>query len=397
MNRYAWLVLLAAIPFAGCSHEAKSDAPAPEKKATTHEESAVHLDAAAQERLGVAVAELAPRSLRPQVQAYGRVVADPAQAFELRAPIAGTVKVGGEWPAIGATLPDGASIGSIEPRLSAIERADLGARLAAAKGEEATATAALDVAKSELERAKTLNADGKNVSDRVLEEAQGRVKVETARLSAATESRRDIEAALDPKVFAAGAIPLVLARGGEVLEVLARPGESVEAGAPIARFGRFDPALVRVELPIGVSVGKSERATVVAAAHPERPLAAQRVALAANSDTQGQALLFRATAGDLNLRPGEAVTAWIESDVPAVEGFVVPRSAVVRNAGKAWVYVRTGDAAFAREELAVDRAVPEGWLTTADWAKGARVVVAGAQSVLSAEIASASGGGGEEE
>ena len=86
-----------------------------------------------------------------------------------------------------------------------------------------------------------------------------------------------------------------------------------------------------------------------------------------------------------------------DRDAPAAEGAVVPRSAVVRHAGKAWVYVRVGDDAFHREELAVDRAVPEGWVTTADWAKNARVVVTGAQSVLSTEIQNASGAGGEEE
>ena len=386
-----------AAVLAGCSREAASE-PAPEKgppKQGAGGETAVHLDRAAQEKLGIAVAELAPRSLRPQVQAFGRVVADPSQVYELRAPVAGTVRAAGTWPAIGAAVPDGAQLGSIEPRLTASERADLGARLATAKGDEATASAALDVAKSALERAKTLNADQKNVSDRALEEARGRVQEESARLAAASEARRGFEATLDPKTFASGALPLVLERGGEVLDLGARPGEVVEPGALLARVGRYESALVRVELPIGVSAGAADRATIVPAAHVDRRLDGRRVALA--SESAGEALLFRASAGDLALRPGEAVTAWIEADVPASEGVVVPRSAVVRHAGKAWVYLKSGDEGFARQEIVLDRAVPEGWFTSADWAKGAQAVVAGAQSVLSAEILGASGSGGEEE
>jgi hypothetical protein len=387
--------LLAVVLACACSREPAAEAAA--EKHARHGDADVHLDRAAQEKLGIAVAELAARSLKPQVQAFGRVVADPSQEFELRAPVAGTLRAAGTWPAIGAALPDGAQVGSIEPRLSAVERADLAARLAAAKGDEATATAALDVAKSALERAKTLNADNKNVSDRVLEESRGKVKEETARLAAATETRRGLEATLDPKTFASGALPLVLERGGEVIDLGALPGESMEPGALVVRVGRFDTVLVKVELPIGTTAGAAERATIVPAAHAEIRLEARRVARAATSETQGEALLFRASAGDFHLRPGEAVTAWIEDDVPASEGVVVPRAAIVRHAGKAWVYIQQGDDGFARREIALDRAVPEGWFTSADWAKGAQAVVAGAPSVLSAEILGASGGGGEEE
>jgi hypothetical protein len=400
MKRSPWLALWAAALLAACAREDAKTEANPEKVSAEHGprgEALVHIPRAAQERLGIAVAALAPRSLRPQVLAYGRVVADPSQMFELHAPIAGTIRSAADWPAVGSTVQDGARIGSIEPRLSAVERADLSARLAAAKGDEATARAALDVSKAALERAKTLNADGKNVSDRALEEAQGRVQEETARLTAATDSRRGLEATLDPATFATAAIPLAFPHGGEVLEIGARPGESVEAGALIARIGRFDPVLARVELPIGLSLAKSERATIVAAAHPDRQLDGQRVALAPTSETQGQALLFRVAAGDTAIRPGEAVTAWLDRDGPELAGVAVPRSALVRHAGKTWVYVATGDDAFERREIALDHTLPEGWFTDAAWTKDARVVVGGAQSVLSAEILSASAGAGEEE
>ena len=392
---------LAAALVPGCSAkvgpgETPAKAQAPRARGA-HGEPLVKIDRATQERLALRVEELVPRSMRPQVQAFGRVVADPSQSFELRAPVAGTIRAQGTWPGIGETVADGATIGSILPRLSAVERADLAARLAAAKGDEESARAAAEVAKSALERARTLNADAKNVSDRVLQEAEGRVKEEAARLSAAGDARRVLESALEPGASAAAALPLVIGKGGEVVEVLARPGESVEAGAPVVRAGRFDPALVRIELPIGESIDPAaDLARIVPLAHPDRTLEGRRVALAPAAEAQGQALLFRASLGELRLRPGEAVTAWIDRPGAPEEGTIVPRSAVVRHAGKAWVYVRSGDEGFAREELALDRAVPEGWFTSADWAKDARAVVLGAQSVLSTEILSASAGGGEE-
>jgi hypothetical protein len=407
MNRALAAALLAcglSIALAsGCTRKTASEEPLaktpPEAKPVRgpRGEPIVHIDRAAQERMGLQVADLAPLSLRPELRAYGRVVSDPSQTWELRAPVAGTVRASGTWPGIGDTLADGATLGSLEPRLSAVERADLAARLAAAKGEQASASAAIDVAQTALERARTLNADGKNVSDRALQEAEGRVKEESARLAASSESRRVLEAALDPKTFSTGALPLVLERGGEVVDLRARPGEAVEAGAPLARIERFDPALVRVELPIGESVDPPERALVVPVAHPDRTLEGRRVALAPTAEAQGQALLFRVTPGELRLRPGQAVTAWIERPVPPQDGAIVPRSAVVRHAGKAWVYVQTGDEEFAREEVALDHAVPEGWFVTADWARKARAVVTGAQSVLSTEILSASSGGAEEQ
>jgi hypothetical protein len=190
---------------------------------------------------------------------------------------------------------------------------------------------------------------------------------------------------------------LKLASAAEVVEIAARPGEDVQAGALILRAALFDPALLRVELPIGDRVDRPVRARIVAASGGDRAFDATFVAGAPSSETQGRARLFRAAA-DTGLRPGEAVTAWIEDGVHPLEGLVVPRSAVVRHAGKAWIYARKDEGTFVRVELRLEHPLPEGWLAVEPGIRELpSVVVEGAQSLLSTEILAAAGGGGEEE
>lgn len=383
----AALLLLAA-----CAREPEPAEARAEKTAPRASEG-VHLDAAAQERLGIAVAELAPSATKPVVRAYGRVVADPSRAFGVRAPIAGILHAEGEWPAIGARR-EASDLGWIEPRLSPTERTDLAAREAQAQQGLAEAEADLAIARKELERVRTLNAQEKSVSDRAVEEADARAKSDDAKKVAAQRELEVIQGALSGRSSAAYRLPLPEA--SEVTEVLARPGEQVEAGAMLLRTVRFDEALVRVEIPIGESIENPDRASIVAASRPEAKLEAAFVAVAPTSENQGASLLFRAKGA--GLRPGEAVTAWIERGGDAVEGLVVPRSAVVRHAGKAWIYVRKDPETFVRTELRLDRPLPEGWLASGAETKDARAVaVTGAQSLLSAELLGSAGEGGGDE
>ncbi len=383
------IVFLVCALAPGCSHP-----PPPEVRAGKAD-AGLHVDQAAQERLGIVLAPLESRSMRPQVRAYGRVVADPGQVYELRTSVAGTIHANREWPRLGERIEDRTVLGWIEPRFSPAEAADLAIRSAQANRDALESRAALAAAKTELDRVRTLNADGKNASDRALADAELRVQTEDARLKGAITENGAIGASRGNDAIAAH--PLLVVQGGETTEIGARPEEAVDASALVLRLQRFDFVLARVELPVGVPLGAAQRASLVALAHPDRTLEGVLAGRAPDSEAQGEAYFVRAPAGDLALRPGEAVTAWLERDGPALEGVVVPRSAIVRHAGKAWVYVATGDASFERRELALEHALPEGWFTDAAWTKDARAVVGGAQSLLSTEILNASAGAGEEE
>ena len=65
----------------------------------------------------------------------------------------------------------------------------------------------------------------------------------------------------------------------------------------------------------------------------------------------------------------------------------VPSAAVVRHAGRAFLYVQTSDETFARQEVRLDRPTADGWFVAGGLAAGQRVVVSGAQQLLSVELA----------
>jgi multidrug efflux pump subunit AcrA (membrane-fusion protein) len=69
-----------------------------------------------------------------------------------------------------------------------------------------------------------------------------------------------------------------------------------------------------------------------------------------------------------------------------LDGVVVPRSAVVRHEGKGWVYLQTGEDAFVRREIELDRPTEAGWFVPTGITAKDRVVVTGAQTIFSVEL-----------
>lgn len=227
----------------------------------------------------------------------------------------------------------------------------------------------------------------KNVSDRVVQEAEARVSTEQARVTAANQSIRLIESALNSMSGAAATIEID--RGGQVIEVLVHPGESIEAGQPMMRVVRFDRLLARVDVPAGDTVAGNVAAANIIPLGYERPVRGERVSLAAAVDpkTQGQPFLFRVPDPSFTLRPGLSVTAYLEVPGAPRKGIVIPRSAVVRQAGKTWVYVQTAKDLFTRREVSLEDPTAEGWFARS-LSAGDRVVTTGAQTLLSEEFKS---------
>ena len=95
-----------------------------------------------------------------------------------------------------------------------------------------------------------------------------------------------------------------------------------------------------------------------------------------------------------SLRPGAVVTAWLGTLGPAENGVIVPRSAIVRHEGGAFVYVQSSDDAFERRRVELTRPTENGWFVDEPLRPGERAVVAGAQQLLSEELKSH---GGEQE
>ncbi|MBI5487747.1 MAG: HlyD family efflux transporter periplasmic adaptor subunit [Deltaproteobacteria bacterium] len=350
-------------------------------------------------RSGVKTEPLAAATLEPEVVAYGRLEEDPSRSFTLRAPLAGILRASpvAPWPSPGSTLSDGAVVGSVEPRYAPAERVDLSSRLVAARSEKQAVSAEVATARAALERARTLHAEDRTVSDRALQEAELAVDTARARLRQAEETIRLLEAALVAGSADAGVLPLAVERGGEVVEALAQPGEAVESGQPILRVVRFDRLVARIDVPAGELLAEPVAAAgVFLLGDEDRVLGAETIGPAPSFDPDipGRTILFRVGVEGTALRPGAAVGARLRSTGAALTGVVVPRSAVIRTSGRAWVWVDRAPR-FVRREVPLDRPTASGWFAGAGFAAGERVVVVGAQDLLSAEMMA--GGGGEEE
>jgi len=342
---------------------------------------------------------LATKTYRPEIEAFGVVQEDPSQSFTLRAPLPGTITKANEsdWPRLGDVLPDGAVVGILEPRLSPTDRVDLASKLASAKADVEADLAVLEQDRLSFERLKALNAEEKSVSDRALQEAQAKVKGDEARVKAAKETAVAIESATSASAGAPGALPLVLRRGGQVVDVQMNVGENAESGQAILRVARYDSVLVAVSAGIGqnVDISAGSTATITPAGDEKHRLQGKFVGLAPAVDpkTLGQTLLFRVEQNPTGLRPGMAVSAKLpRADTAEKPGMIVPQHAVVYYGGKPWVYVQKDQQTFTRREIMVDAPTDDGFFVPGGLAgnnqKQPRIVTVGAQTLLSEELKS---------
>ena len=143
-----------------------------------------------------------------------------------------------------------------------------------------------------------------------------------------------------------------------------------------------------MDLPAGEAVDpKISSARIVPMGHEDRQFRGERVSLASAIDprTLGEGYLFRVTGLGALLRPGAAVTAYLQVPGKPAKGVLIPQSSIVRSGGKTWVYRQIDDDKFTREEVTLNRSTPRGWLVTQGTSAGSRIVTVGAQMLLSEE------------
>lgn len=228
-----------------------------------------------------------------------------------------------------------------------------------------SAQAALDPSEAQYRRTRRLYAEHKNASLRDLQSAQATYLSNKARLQALEQQLRDrwgLEIArMDPR-----------ARGALVSALIDRR-----------------EAIVRVTAPIGDAlVAPPRRAEVFVLGHERQPLAARAIyyAPAINPRMQGQAFLMLISTKRFPVRPGVAVSASVPASDKAEQGVIVPRSAVLRYSAREWVYQELDGERFVRREIVPTEITGEGYFVTKDLAPGMRIVVTGAQTLLSQEL-----------
>ena len=242
------------------------------------------------------------------------------------------------------------------------------------------AEAVLKASEKEYARMKNLNAKAKNVSDRALQTAAAQLasdRAEDGRARGELQSARD-EISLKWGTTLSGwifdySLPLrnVLAAKDVLVQVTAPPAASLPE---IART-------VTIETPAGLTVP----ATFVSRATATDP------------KIQGISFIYLAPSSSGRLLPGMDVTTQMPSGGTET-GFVVPFSSVVWLQDKAWVYLRESETGFVRVEVPTSASINKGYFVSAVFSPGDKLVVKGAQAVLSEEsIPRTTGGGGEED
>lgn len=224
-----------------------------------------------------------------------------------------------------------------------------------------TARAASAASQAELGRLKTLAAQN-NASERSLQAAEAAA----ARDQSQAESAR---------------LRLLTSWGRAIAE---RP----DLPALIQSLSSLAGALVQLDLPAGQSVsGPPKGARVVTLTEESKAVPVELVGPAPTVDPQlqGNGFLFLLKTNSIQLAPGASVSGFLEFPGEKQVGVELPRNAIVRFNGAAWVYVQTGEQTFERREVRLDSPLSEGWFVREGLNPGNKVVMVGAQQLLSEE------------
>ncbi len=241
------------------------------------------------------------------------------------------------------------------------------APLASLNAEFASTRAAVEASRAEYERAKLLHSEQQNVSLRDFETARAKFQADQAQLNLLNQRLAD------------------------------EWGAKIAAMTPIERARLIDAltkraaGLVRISMPPGQSLPQEpKQARVVALGFDKQPLVSHSIWFAPTVDShlQGQSFMLKVDAQGFPLRPGTAITAQLESPGTAKPGVVIPEAAVVRTGDSAWAYVQIAPTQFERRQLVMTSAAARGWYVATGFTTGDRIVVTGAQALLSEELKS---------
>ncbi len=229
--------------------------------------------------------------------------------------------------------------------------------LAEQGAELASARVAAEVSRQEYDRLKTL---GENTSVRALQ-------------TAAANSRRDELAVETAKIKMKLAWGQALAERDDLPEFLKVIVSS-------------EKSLVRIELSPGETLPSNPIGARITSLNGAETVEAEFLGASPKIDaqTQGQGFLFLTKSKAVGLSPGAAVTGFIKVSGDALKGVVVPRSAVVRHDGKAFIYLKISAENFARREVNLETPTTAGWFIS-NLSADDPVVISGAQTLLSEE------------
>lgn len=248
---------------------------------------------------------------------------------------------------------------------------ELRTRYLAAKADASIIRAAITSSLQEYQRLSQLNRDNHNVSDRAVAFAEATWKADEARLSAAETAATSLRDSIRQQ-------------WGETLAGWATQAPAAET---LQRLLQYQDVLVQVTLPVdGATPGKDAPLLIEPTGTQGKTITAIFVSASPQSDAtlQGKTYYYRAPAG--NLRVGMRVTARLSAHGQGISGVIVPQTAVVWYANKAWIYKKQAADQFVRQQISTEIELADGWFNSSGVKSGEEVITSGAQLLLSEEF-----------
>jgi hypothetical protein len=226
------------------------------------------------------------------------------------------------------------------------------------------------------QRLKALNADDKNVSDKVVQDALALVNADKGAISASELQLKNLRAQL-------------ALQWGEPLALLA---SNAKLAPHLAALLSRKNVLVQVSLPNNAATPALGSSLQITPLNDSTAITANYVSPALQSDATGAGKTFYYSAPAELLRIGMRVqvannmsTGTSSGAGTGTTGAIIPNSAVVWHGGKPWAYFKQGGEQFVRKPISTETEVDGGWFNAAVDAN-AEVVVSGAQLLLSEEF-----------
>jgi len=227
------------------------------------------------------------------------------------------------------------------------------------------ARANAEVARKEYDRLSALFHDDQNESQKALQAAEGASRVDAAEVRSAS-AELDLQASAVRENWGNVVEKWVTVGGSALRDVLDLRMILVQITLPADQSAA--PQNVSLEMPGAVFA----RATLIS----QFPRVDPRL--------QGSSFLYELPARP-SLAPGVNLVAHL-SIGRSLRGVTVPESAVVWSNGKAWVYQETGPNRFTRRAVTTDAPQGSGYFVAHVFSPGDKVVVGGAQLLLSEEF-----------
>jgi len=250
----------------------------------------------------------------------------------------------------------------LTPEVRAFGRVLDASPLATLLAEIATARSALTLSSREFERLKSL---GENAAVRTVESAEATMKRDKIALeSAQARMLASWGGALATRADLESLTSSLLTQESAVVRVAMPAGDALSA----------PPASIRITSTTGD--GDSREAELIGPAP--------------TADPQSPGPAYLVLVRGRTPPPGTPLTAWFSNGGAKQGGFLLPRGALIQYESAMFVFVQTGEESFQRKRVETSGAQREGIVVTNGVSAEDRVVVTGAQQLLSEEFKSTS-------